>query len=66
MAQQHPSESKYVIATQGDTFTVVFQTRANMSNHESVAEARAAIERYEEADKQRKEQRPGGAYDFPA
>jgi hypothetical protein len=51
------SESKYVIASLHsmqhgpvDIFTVVFQTRVDISNHASLAEARAAVSRLEAAD----------------
>lgn len=56
-------EQKYVIARtpsppeaehSGDTFTVVWQSRENLSHHETEAEARAAIRRYEAADKRRR------------
>lgn len=55
-------EKKYVIARTpsppdaehpGNTWTVVFQTRENLSHHETEAEARAAIHRYEANDKRR-------------
>jgi hypothetical protein len=42
-----------------DTFTVVYdETRENLSHHESLAEARAAIRRYQAADKRRQELTP--------
>lgn len=59
--QQHPAVSKYVVArdpaaypAEADTYTVVYETRENISHHENLADARAAIERYEGADRRRK------------
>lgn len=54
---QHHAVKKYTIAREdgliADTFTVVYDGRENLSHHESAPEARAAIVRYEAADRRR-------------
>lgn len=47
-------ETRYAIArectAEGYKFTVVYVTRHNVSDHKTIAEARAAIARYQAAD----------------
>jgi hypothetical protein len=55
MSKQHYAVTKYSIAIDKDKgqaphYTVVYMGRENVSHHETLSEARAAVARYEAAD----------------